>query len=276
MTTATTTRTNMDKTITKQLQVELQITRTALEGLDFPAAQQRIRVAEAALAAFPVGTTYHASSAAEREASGELKQARGALATLEQRAEALQQRMATIEHKLTASDRIDAGLAAVEEALSEQSAAALALNAAEANVARLAELLDAEVKADQVAAEAEGAAMLEAIKAGADAMTVAPPRASKAQALRIAQAAAEKELAAARGRAEVAAVAVSRRRLEVRGAEADVEELVYRVAEDAFIAAAGRLMAARARVKRPGLFFGPALHERAMRAMDAELAKCPA
>jgi chromosome segregation ATPase len=238
-----------------------------LAALDFDAAHERVRQAEAAVAAVHVGATYHAADDVEVQARGALKQARTALTALDSRAAELRREAAGIAKLLSAGERVEQAQAAVQHAQKTAAVSAAALAEAEATCARLASAVEAEKRAAAAAVEASAAAMLEAARTGADADTVAV-RPDKLAPLRAALAGAEGERDTAKTRhaADLAAVTAAQRR--VCEAEADASQGEYEAAEAAFVGLAAQHVAALTRAGRQAPAF-MALHGKVLAAAQA-------
>lgn len=255
----------MDSKIKATLETKLEALRTELAAQNRGALLDRIRAAE------------HARKVAHTQqgqmtAAGDLKNANAALASLDKRADDLRREIAAAEASLRLDERIESHRLAWQFAAEQSELAAAALRAAQDRVARLDDLIAAEVSADQAAVQEEGAAMLAALKSGGDAMAATAPRASKVHALRVAKATAEDEREEAKRVAAAGMAEVARQRLAYRSAQAELEGFCYELAQQDFVVAAGRYMGAKVRAKLGGINPGHEVFGLAMTALEADLA----
>ncbi|RVT48390.1 hypothetical protein [Rubrivivax albus] len=263
----------MNDTLTADLQARLAATENQIAELDFDAARARIKRADEQVQTLrgDAGALHLIESQELQHARGEAKQARIALSSLEGRQTKLQAEAANLRRLLTAQQAVDKAVPPIAVAEGRVEAAAEALRQAEATVARLDALIDEETTAAQAAVLTDGAAMLEAVKAGGNALAAVPTRADKVQPLKIARATADEERAQAERALKIERDALSKLRLQLRTAEATVAELDFLAARAAFVQAAGRYKAARVRAKQGG-WRAPDLDGEANAAMVADFA----
>jgi DNA repair exonuclease SbcCD ATPase subunit len=254
---------------------QLAIIERELATLDFDAAHERVRQAEAEFARLggaklqesasrPTPPPGNALNDEQLRAAGQLKQARATLDRMDSRAAELRRESERITQLLNAGAQIQEGQAAVQRAQETAAASAAALADAEAACDRLVGAVEAEKGEAAAAVEAAAASMLQAARTGASAaaVEVRPDKLAPLQAALLA-AKAERDTAKARHATNLAAVGAAQRR--VREAEADVSTGEFMAAEAAFIALAAQHVSVLTRAGRGAPAFVN-LHERILAA----------
>jgi hypothetical protein len=220
--------------------------RARMQAIDLPAAEKRVRDANATLRRYPGGITPGAPGAGElpeqmerrlqyERALIEAKASRVGLRSLQQELETIGNDLKYVEHILGAEERVETTRVAALAADAQAAICKKVVSDAEAALQRIVSLVEVEEKAYRAARDGAGARLLKAIKLGSSDVAIDAASRDKVATLEVAKSGAEEEHQVALAALQSAEQARRSGWQQVRLAQADAAELAFRQVERQYV-----------------------------------------